>query len=278
MAAKKATKNELAKKEAAALVTFEGYSDYGQEGFDNTGKEDFSIPFLTVLQQLSPQLSEDDAAYIEGAKQGMILNSVTGDLYSPETGVPFQPVITQHVYVEWVPRNSGGGFVAIHEMDSDVVKAAKAASTQFGKYKVGENDLIETYYMYGNILDENDTVVSQAMVTFTSTKIKVYKAAMTKLRSFQVPVGEGRKASPPLFAHRLRLGAVKQTKNQDKFWNFKIDSLNGSIIDSLIAPGSDLLDMGQAFYKLVKSGEAKVDHAAQNAAGDDKKPKGEVPF
>jgi len=277
-------KNELAtkKQETTDLAAFAGYGEYGNEGFDNTGKEDFAIPFINIIQALSPQKDEDEAAYIEGAKEGDIFNSVTGDLY--KEGLEFQPCITEHVFVEWVPRKSGGGFVAIHELNSPVVAKAKSESTSFGKYKVGDdpdpdknNDLIETYYMYGNVLD-GDNVVSQAMVTFTSTKIKVYKAMMTKLRSFQVPVGEGRKVCPPLFAHRLRLTSVKQMKNNDKFYNFEINPALGSLVDSLIAPGSDLMEVGQAFYKLVKSGQAKVDHSQGQAADAKKGPEEDAPF
>ncbi|MCP4994778.1 MAG: hypothetical protein GY934_13505 [Gammaproteobacteria bacterium] len=261
--AKKKTEAALATtSKDTAIATFD-YGQYGNEGFENTGKEDFAIPFINVLQQLSPQLDDTDGQYIEGAKQGMIVNSVTGDLY--KDGLVFQPVITQHTYVEWVPRNAGGGFVAIHDLDSKEVADAKEASTSYGKYKIGENDLIETFYMYGNILDADDTVVSQAMITFTSTKIKVYKGVMTKLRAFQVPAGD-RKICPPLFAHRLKVTSVKQQKNQDKFWNFQLAPANGNIKESLIAPDSELMELGQAFYKLVKSGEAKVDHGQQGDA------------
>lgn len=264
------------------LAAFAGYGDFGNEGFDNTGKEDFAIPFINLVQQLSPQKDKDEASFLEGCVEGDIFNSVTGDLY--KEGLTFQPCITEHVFVEWVTRKNGGGFVAIHQMDSEVVAKAKAESTSFGKYKIGtdpdpirNNDLIETYYMYGNIVDGDD-FVSQAMVTFTSTKIKVYKSIMTKLRSFQVRVSPEKKVCPPLFAHRLKITSIKQTKGGDKFYNYDIKPANGTLVDSLIAPGQPLLDAGQDFYKLVKDGQAKVDHSQGQATDAKKDGTEEAPF
>lgn len=276
--AAKETKDLAVTEDQVSDLALASYGDYGAaEGFDNTGRDDFAIPFINLLQKGSPQTEEDDAAYIEGAKPGMLINSVTGDLYSADKGLVFQPCYTQHCYVEWVPRNDGGGFVAIHQIDSPEVQKAKDESSEYGKYKIGANDLVETFYIYGDVLDEETLeVVSQAMMTFTSTKIKVYKAIMTKIRSFQVAIGDGRKICPPLFAHKLRITSVKQQKNQDKFFNFKIEPANGSLKESLIPPGHELMELGQAFYKLVKSGEAKVDHG-QGTTADVKKGTEEAP-
>jgi hypothetical protein len=51
------------------------------KGFENMTQEDMALPFVRILGQLSPQVTEGDAKYIEGAKPGMIYNTVTSELY-----------------------------------------------------------------------------------------------------------------------------------------------------------------------------------------------------
>lgn len=264
-----AKKTDLAKKEQAGALAVPDYGQYAGRGFENTNQDDYSMPFLTILQALSPQVQKADGGYIEGAEPGMLLLTSSGSIYAGDEGVEFVPVTTQHVFIEWVPRKAGGGFVAIHECDSDVVRAAKAASTQFGKYKNGENDLVETFYIYG-LLVEGDEVVSQCLISFTSTKIKPYKTIMTKIRTV--------KGRIPLFANRLRIKTVSQKNTEGTFYNFDIVPANGDIVSSLIPPDSPLLEAASAMHELVSSGAAKVDHGGQRDTDGSGEGAGPSPF
>ena len=118
--------------------------------------------------------------------------------------------------------------------------------------------------MIGQLLDKDLNALGQIMVTFTSTKIKVYKGIMTTLRAFTLPTPNGKK-NPPLFANTLRISTVEQTNTAGDFYNFKITPATGSVAESLLPPDSDLLPAGQALCKLVQAGEAKIDHAGGDA-------------
>jgi hypothetical protein len=252
-------KNELAKTEAAGALAQFDYGEFGSAGYEGTSREDFSIPYLSVLQQLSPQLKKKDSAYIDGAEEGMLLNTVTQEIFDGTKGILFQPCATQHVFVEWKPRTAGGGVVGVHECHSDVVKTAKANAAQFGKYKNGENDLVETFYMIGQQIDEGGHACGQLMITFTSTKIKVYKGIMTTLHAFTVQTPGGKK-NPPLFANKLRISTVEQSHAGGDSYNFKITPAAGCVKDSLISPDDDLVASGFALCRLVNEGMAKIDH------------------
>jgi hypothetical protein len=52
-----------------------------QKGFENMTQEDMALPFIRILGQLSPQVTDGDSKFIEGAKPGMIYNTVTSELY-----------------------------------------------------------------------------------------------------------------------------------------------------------------------------------------------------
>src|SRR4051812_47524770 len=57
---------------------YEADANAGLEGAKAT---DFAIPFIVVLQKGSPQVDEQSGQAIEGARQGMLYNTVTGRLY-----------------------------------------------------------------------------------------------------------------------------------------------------------------------------------------------------
>jgi hypothetical protein len=274
MAAK--DKNELAKKDAGALAMPGGH-DYGEDaggGWENTGSEDFTIPFLAIIQSNSPQVTEGEAEFNEAAKAGMLMNTATGELYSGKEGLEFVPCYTDHLYVEWRNRQTdGGGFIGIHNSDSDIVAAAKQASKSFGKYTVPvedgvDHDLVETFYIYGIIVD-GDEIVAPCMISFSSTKIKAYKAITTPLRQV--------KGRPPLYAFKLRIVTVAEKNAKGNFFNFKITPANGNPVDSLIAPDHIFFTAAKEFKNQVAAGNAKVNHGgAATGEGDGKE--ADAPF
>lgn len=241
--------------------------DYGEDvgvGYEEVSNEDFAIPFLSVLQALSPQVGGENP--IEGAKAGMLYNTVTEELIDGKQGLEFVPAHRDHCFIEWVPRDKGGGFVARHDITSDVVTKAKQDATSFGQYKTPDgNDLVETFYLYGvAIKPEGD--VEPVVIGFTSTKIKVYKKFMTRVNMFQLNQG-GRKIQPPLFAHRVKLTTASEKNNKGQFHNFALSSAEGSLKDSLLPPDDERFMAAKQLRDLVVSGQARAAHESQDAAG-----------
>lgn len=244
--------------------------DYGADagaGFEGTSGADLSIPFISILQSNSPQVEEDSDRY----KPGMLVNTVTGDIIDADVakhgaGQPFLPVHKETAYVEWVPRDSGGGFVGLHDPNGEVVKKAIAANggSRIGKLTLDNgNELIETHYIYGLLLDEaGETTTGFAVVSFTSTKIKPYRDFTTAMYTL--------KGRPPMFANRAVLKTVKQKNEKGSFFNFKIEPLKGSWSESLINPATEaaLLEEAKGFRDMVTSGMARAAFETQNSTGD----------
>jgi hypothetical protein len=246
------------------------YGSYKGQGYEETTQDDFAIPYLNLLQSMSPEVgAEGEDAAVEGAKPGMMINTVTQELYDGKQGLVFVPVGTQHVYVEWRPREAGGGIVGRHAIDSELVQACKA-SGEFGELKTEEgNDLVETFYMYGYMLEDADspTPGQPMIVSFWSTKIKVYKRIMQTLRTY--------KGRPPLFANRLLIQTTSEKNNHGAFFNYKIQPLNGGVGESLIPPMFEdgphpLLEFGQLLLQQIRSGERRA--ADESLEGQDGAP------
>ena len=260
-------------------VVAEEPQDYGElsgAGWEGTTASDFAIPFLSVLQDMSPQTKSQKPEYIDGAVSGMLLNTVTGELYDGTKGVIIVPCHTEQVFVEWKPRDQGGGFVDKHEIDSEVVNEAKGRC-DFGKFTTPNgNELVQTFYIYGMILNAVDDLEPKEhiVVAITSTKIKKYRAAMSGMRTV--------KGGPPLFAFRLKMSTVLETNQKGDFYNLNIEPAVGTKYDACLIPaatGMPLLTGGNELRTQVRSGVARAAHesldapvAASTDVGDGKTP------
>ena len=65
---------DVKKNNALATVDIEKFAD---QGFDNIDSKSLQLPFLKILSQLSPQVTQGDSKFIEKARPGMIINTVT---------------------------------------------------------------------------------------------------------------------------------------------------------------------------------------------------------
>lgn len=253
--AKPQPKNEVAKAQETAVGQVLDYGADAGAGFENTTKDDMSIPFIVVLQSNSPQVKEVGDGGIAGAKQGHMFNTVTNDLFDGKVGLTFVPATTQHLHVEWKPREQGGGFIKMHDSSSPEVLAK---GKTFGKHTLANgNDLVETFYVYGVILDEHGEVTGPAVIPFTSTKIKAYKDLMTRLNTIQVNTPAGKK-QPPLFAHQLRMTTFADKNIKGPFYNVRVDSAVGNFIEGLLAPNHPAFSAARQLRDMVNGGTVKV--------------------
>lgn len=252
---------EVAKKENTAVGSYD-YGDHAHEGFEGTTINDLSIPFINVLQSNSPEVEEQT---IEGAKAGDLLNSVTGEILQ-------QPVIVVPVYkeaavVEWVPRAKGGGLVDRHELDSEIFKEAirknggsrippKDADGRRMPFKSPDgNDLVETYYVYCLILDEEGKESEgYCVLSFSSTKIKIHKDWMTSMYTI--------KGRPPMYANRVKVSTQKQIQQSSgkSFYNYYIGPMERTWREGLINPQEQagLLEEARQFKQMIESGLARA--------------------
>lgn len=265
-------KNEMAAP-AAPVASGMAVHDYGKlkgKGFDQQTSADVAIPFLQLIQSNSPELDRTSPKYVPDARAGMFINTVTRKLYDGDKGVNIVPVDTSHVFIEWVPRDKGGGFRGTHAPNSKVVEEAKKAAT--GKPLTGKlpgpdgNDLVETFQMFAMILSSPDALEHDGLVLipFTSTKIKEYRQNNFRLKAV--------KGDPPMFANRLRM-ISKPTKNlKGSFYVVELLPAVGKSPEESLLPMEHngklhpLLESGDKFLDAVRSGLTKV---AYDSASDE---------
>lgn len=254
MAKAKATKasKETAlevKAEEAALMNFD-YGDEAGEGYDPDSAGDIQIPFITVLQALSPQLKKGSG--IEGAEAGLLYNNVT-DVVSDS--IRFVPAISKKLYVEWVKRSEGSGYVAAHSLDSEIVQKFKAKGER-GPWDTadGKHEIIETQYLYCLVVDsKNDPTGEFFVLSFTSTKLSAWRKWNTSIHTFRM---NGQQ--PPLFAHVVELKTKEQSNKHGDFYNLLLSPANGEMKKSLVGPRSAAFQAAKDYRAMVESGVAQA--------------------
>jgi hypothetical protein len=239
--------------------------DYGEDagkGYENQSKADLSMPFINLLQGLSPLVKDGKA------RAGDFYNTVTQQIWPRETGLLFVPGSTKQMFAEWVPRKQGGGFRGHHQVNDEVVLNAIKNAAKFGKYLTPEgNNLNDTFYVYGALCTEDGIADSMCVIPFWSTKIRPYKAWNSRLRTFNMQHGN----KIPLYANLVRLTS-KETKNSEG--DFFIPELTSAdprgIGYSLLGPDDERFQMAKACAQLVMSGDADINYGkSREAEGDD---------
>lgn len=252
----------VAKKEEGGALAAYDYGEYSGANMDKIGKDEMIIPFLAILQPMTPIVADGE---IEGAKPGRYYNTVTGDLYDgvEGDGVMFQLVDFERMFVEWVPREAGGGIAGRYTPDDQFVKdeIAKNNNSVVGIKLENGNDLVETYYAYGNILSaDGEQVESFAVLPLKSTNIKPFRTLLTALRMI--------KGKPPLFAFKVRLKATKEKNESGTWYQFKAMPSGPDWRGSMIDPAAErhLLDAAVSLTDMIRSGDAKADYANEGKA------------
>lgn len=229
-------------------------------GFEGMTQEDFNIPFLVILQKGSKQVDEDSGSRIEGAKAGMFYNTVTGELYDGKAGIRFIPCHRDHQFVEWIPRDDGGGFVGTFKPEDPRVVALRADQGKFGKLTIvndgDEHDLVETFYVFGILLKE-DGSQEYVVLSFSSTQIKAYKNWMTTARNQTVMEGN-RRITVPLFGHVYRITTIPQENKKGSWQGFRIVFDGKSASEARLDQASEEYQAGKSFRDLAVSGVVKA--------------------
>ena len=106
---------------------------------------DTAIPYISILQTSSPQVNPSKAEHIETAKAGQLYNTVTHESFD---GLTVVPVFYHLKYVEWKPREQGGGFINSHDADSGIIGQTKRDPMTNKMVLPNGNHIVQTAYHY----------------------------------------------------------------------------------------------------------------------------------
>lgn len=258
------TEVAVAAKTAVSVASFME-DDFGT-GFEGADSDSYAIPFLQILQKMSPSVDEDNGAYVEGAKAGMLMNSVTQALYDvKDRPLQIVPCAFKRTFILWAPRDAGGGFLGEktpEEMD-DIIASGEVENVN-GRYLVKDedgkvDDKKSNYYMdtrshYVIVLDPKTGEYGPAILSLSSTQIKASRGLMTTLQQRKAE-SNGVRRTLPTFANIVNI-TTKAMANEKGSWS----AINFEVQKELISDPA-LYSEAKEFYRAVSAGEKKADHS-----------------
>ena len=238
--------NQVTKKQSGALQVIDFAAD-ANVGLEKMTASDLAIPFISLIQKTSPQIEE-----IDGAKPGMIFNSVTNKLYKEITVLPCG---YKRAFVEWKPREKGGGYVGEHTPDSEL--AGKPRNDRGEVVLENGNILVETAYQFILLIDGNNA--ETAVISMSSTQLKKARRWNSMMMGFKVPHPNGTMVTPASFSHMYKISSV-QEKNDKGSWHGWNIEIMGPVKDT------NQYQMAKTFAGGVKNNDVKVAPPKQDDA------------
>lgn len=257
-----AENKEIAEKKATPIVTFDDNLLAGGTGLEEMTTEDFAIPFIRVLQPLSPQVQKQDGKYVAGASAGDLYNTVTDEVYDGEKGISIVPCAYTKKYLEWIPREKGGGLVNPNHDISILSKCVRDEVTNRFITPDG-NEIVETAQFFILVLEDEP---QQAVLAFTSTQLGVARKWSTMLRMARVQNNKGVSVGAPMFAYTYKLTTNTQS-NEKGSWNGYSVNQEGITELSIAMVAKDFMAAARAGDVQVKE-EQQRDEAVSTAKVD----------
>jgi hypothetical protein len=247
---------------AVAEIDDTSFAEFGGQGLEGLGKDDLAIPFLTILQSGSPQCKRSEGAYIEGAAEGMLFNSVTKEVIDPiKTKLLLIPCFYDRNFVEWKVRENGGGFVAQHAVHIGLALLEETMRDEKNRDILRNGNQINDTRTFVVLAVTEDGVTWPAFITMTSTQIKKSRQWLMQQNLLKLK-GPNGLYTPPMFASKWRVTTVPEGNDQGTWmgWAFTHEGY-------LAGPKDPVFVEAQALHKSMKAGTVKVD--LSKAAGDE---------
>jgi hypothetical protein len=244
--------------EAGPLATNVFEADAGQ-GIANIKQEDLALPFLKVLGQLSPEVNTRDAKHVEGAQPGMIVNSVTNELYDGNKGVEVLPVYYKRQYIEWQDRGeSKGAPVNIYDAGDDIPQTTRDKSN---KDRLANGNYLEnTVSHFVVLLGKTPTT---ALISMKATQLKISRKWNSMMMGIKMQ-GKNGLFTPPTYSHIYKLKTVQQSNDKGTWFGWDV---------SKVGPITD-----KGIYAIAKGFSDNVAKGAVVAKHGESQPKDEAPF
>jgi hypothetical protein len=245
------------------MAMFEELSREAQPTFE---REDLAIPFLRILQDLSPQVKKKDEGYVPGAEPGKFYNTVTKELYDGEDGILVVPVYHTPSVTEWKTREKGGGLVKDHGADRSILKQTTRDDKNRDMLPNGHQvTLAAMYYLF--LVDPETGRYRQVAFPLQGTQLKKAKAWNTSMQMWEEPKSDGTGTfSPAMFYGVYRLTSAYESNDKGSWYGVNI--VREDAVPNL-PNGWKLFQEALAFHKAAKAGEVKtrpVEELAQDVS------------
>lgn len=193
------------------------------QGTEDIDPSVLGLPFVTIIQKGSPEFDETHRfhknKHIEGCKPGNILFARSRKILAQP--LLCVPVATTTLYVEWKPRDAGGGFVGNRPLtitSHEAYRRGAPGSPEEYKEWLGKNELIYTIYFMFLFQLGNDW--EKGVISFTQGQLKQARRWLQTIKN--VEYTDLPDVKPPLFAATYQVSTVADSNAKGGFFGWNV--------------------------------------------------------
>jgi len=243
--------NAVVEKQTASTPMLSSLEEFAGAGAENITSKDVSLPFLKILTNNSPQVTQGDSKFVSEARPGMVINSVLNKLYNGQDGFSVVPCFFKFEYVEWADRGTQNSVAPVNSYPADSDIMSKTTRGDDRKDRLPNGNYIEpTHYHYVMMVDENDQPSETAVIVMKATQAKKSKKWNSMMLS-QRRKGKNGFFQPPTWSQIYKLRTVLEKNSLGSWFGWEIEHEKD-------IPNKTLMDAAMAFYDTCKKGNAKV--------------------
>jgi hypothetical protein len=215
-------RNAIATKKAAGALSNILFEDDSHAGFENVKTESLAPPILKLLQNGSAEAKKMNQNYIQGAEPGMLLNTVTKQLYDGSKGINVIPCYYKLEYQEWSDFGTGSGRPEqIYPDSSDII--SKTTKGPDGKDRLPNGNYVLTVGQHFVII-VGDKNTETAMISMSSSQGKVSRKWNSMMMSITLD-GKNGPFTPPSFSHIYKLSTVINTGKGQQWYGWNVEKV-----------------------------------------------------
>lgn len=218
---KKAEKTQML---AAVPSVPTGIKEYAGLGTETIRNEDLQIPFIRIVQSLSPVRQRGKPEFIPGIEEGDFYNTVTNQFWKGEIGFEFVPIRFRRRYTEWWPRGGDKkGLVADHGSDDSVVTNARR--DERGRlFTPNGTEIVQSAEYLCLQVDRDNEAWSPAIISLAGTQLKKARAFNTRLTMRMIVVDDER-VRAPIFYSIWRATSQPESNESGAWMGWKFDEI-----------------------------------------------------
>jgi len=149
------------------------WEEEAAQGMEAVRQQDMGFPFVSIMENNSPQVKKSNPNYVPGLEEGDIVLQTTheklGDSVQPMIVVP---CFMRTIWSEFIPREKGGGFVTSY-LDNKILEQCEFLEVD-GKrkciHRVTGNEIVETAYWFCTLVKNSGC--EKIIITIASARLK----------------------------------------------------------------------------------------------------------
>ena len=250
-----------AKADKLPAMNMENLEKFAGTGLDTITTDDIATPRLKVLAQMSPELEE-----IDGAKAGMICNSVSKKIYSGQDGISVVVCGYDKVWLEWQDRGKGSS--APVNIFSPVDKPTNAVRGDDGKFRLESGNYLEECANFYCLLLNGGVAPEPAIISMKATQLKAARSWAYSLKNEFIQNPKTKKLFlAPSWYRIYTLTTTKQSNDKGSWYGWVVNK--GDFLNS-----EDTFDMAANFNESVRKGiiKPKYDDEVESSSSDQDTP------